>query len=88
MPTPPAILTKVKLLRNLSNSPNSNEASAASAIADRLIEKYNITPEELASLEKQEVSYSQNELLYHTFKVIGWMQALLLKSLVGCKRYF
>jgi len=76
--TPDTILTKVKLLRNLINSPNPNEASAARTMADKLIAKYNITDEELKSLEDQPPKYGVENLLFHTFSIIGWMQHLAL----------
>jgi len=76
MSTPETILTKVKLLLNLANSPNENEAAAAQAMADKLIAKYNITEEELASLAEKPPLYGKDDLLYHTFTMVGWMQRL------------
>jgi len=76
MSTPETILTKVKLLLNLANSPNANEAANAQAMADKLIAKYNITEEELASLDEKPPLYGKDDLLFHTFSVVGWMQRL------------
>lgn len=84
MPTPETILTKVKLLLNLANSPNENEAAAAQAMADKLIAKYNITEEELASLAEKPPLYGAEDLLFHTFSLVGWMQRLAL----ACAKQF
>jgi len=76
MPTPETILTKVKLLLNLANSPNENEAAAAQAMADKLIAKYNITEEELQSIADKPPLYGKDDLLYHVFSMVHWMQRL------------
>jgi hypothetical protein len=78
MSAPEHILSKVKLLRNLSNSPNANEAASALAMANKLIEKYNITDEELKSIEDKPPKYGDNEFLFHTFQVQNWLQQLAL----------
>jgi len=75
MSVPPAILNKVKLLINLANSPNPNEAETARAMADKLIAKYNISEEELASLEPKEF-YGENEKLFTTSGIVSWKQQL------------
>jgi len=77
MSIPPAILHKVKLLLNLANSPNPNEAENARAMADKFIAKYNITEEDLASLEPKEF-YGENEKLFVTLGICGWRQQLAL----------
>jgi hypothetical protein len=77
MSAPPSILNKVKLLLNLAASPNPNEASNAREMADKLISKYNITEEELASLEPKEF-YGENEKLFVTLGIVGWRQQLAL----------
>jgi hypothetical protein len=84
MSTPETILHKVKLLLNLANSPNENEAAAAQGMADKLIAKYNITEEELASLAEKQPLYGKDDLLYHTFTMVGWMQRLAL----ACAKQF
>jgi hypothetical protein len=83
MPAPPSILTKVKLLLNLASSPNPNEADNARAMADKLISKYNITEEELSSLDPKEY-YGENEKLFVTFGVVMWRQQLA----VAVAKYF
>jgi hypothetical protein len=78
MPTPETVLTKIKLLLNLGNSPNENEAAAAQAMADKLIAKYNVTEEELRSLAEKPPLYGKEDILFHTYSLIGWMQRLAL----------
>lgn len=77
MPTDQSILNKVKLLLNLSASPNPNEANNAKVLADKLIAKHNITEEELASLEEK-VFYGENEKLFVTNGLVPWRQQLAL----------
>src|SRR5574337_478381 len=77
MSAPQTILNKVKLLLNLANSPNPNEAENARALADKLISKYNITEEELAALDPKEF-YGENEKLFSTIGITGWKQQLAL----------
>jgi Protein of unknown function (DUF2786) len=77
MSAPPAILHKIKLLLNLANSSNPNEAENARAMADKFIVKYNITEDELAALEPKEF-YGENEKLFTTLGVVGWRQHLAL----------
>ena len=82
--TPAHILTKVKFLINLGSSPNANEAAAAVAAAEKLIAKYNISAEELKSIEDQPRVYSADSLLFKTFQVVNWMQHLAL----ACAKQF
>ena len=77
MATPPGILNKIKFLINLGNSPNINEATTAKALAEKLINKFKVTEAELESLE-QKLPYGENELLFHTFSIVGWMSRLAL----------
>ncbi len=83
MSAPPAILHKVKLLINLAGSPNPNEADTARAMADKLIAKYNITEEELSSLDEK-VFYGENEKLFSSVGIISWKQQLA----VAVSKYF
>ena len=78
MSTPESILSKVKLLLNLSNSPNPHEAENAKVMADKLIAKYNITEEELESLKDKKPLYGENERLYSSTGIVGWRQQLAL----------
>jgi len=83
MSAPPALLHKVKLLINLANSPNPNEAETARAMADKLIAKYNITEDELSSLDEK-VFYGENEKLFSTVGIVSWKQHLA----VAVSKYF
>lgn len=76
MPTPENILSKVKLLLNLTASPNPHEAETARGMVDRLIAKYNITDEELASLEEKKPLYGEDDKLFYTIGLVGWKQRL------------
>ena len=78
MSTPENILAKVKLLLNLIHSPNPNEAENARGMADKLITKYNITADELASLEDKKPLYGEDDKLFMTFGIEGWRQQLAL----------
>lgn len=78
MSAPESILLKVKLLLNLANSPNPNEAENARAMADKLVAKYNITEEELKSLEDKKPLYGADNKLYSTTSIVGWKQQLAL----------
>jgi hypothetical protein len=78
MSTPENILAKVKLLLNLRNSPNVNEAEAARIMVEKLIAKYNITTEELASLADKKPLYGEDDKLYMTIGLVGWRQRLAL----------
>jgi len=75
MSATPSILAKVKKLLALTNSPNTNEADNARSMADKLIEKYNITEEELGSLDPKEY-YGENEKLFVTLGMVMWRQQL------------
>ena len=76
--TPEPILHKIKLLLNLANSPNPNEAENARTMADKLISKYNITEEELKSLEEKKPLYGDDDKLFVTIGLVGWKQSLAL----------
>lgn len=84
MTTPAHILTKVRFLLNLGTSPNANEAAAAKSAAEKLIAKYNITEEELKAADDSPRVYSADSLIYKSFKVVGWMQHLVL----ACAKQF
>lgn len=47
-------------------------------MADRLIEKYNITEDELASLADKKPLYGEDEKVFMTFGICGWRQQLVL----------
>jgi hypothetical protein len=77
MSAPPAILNKIKLLRNLINSPNENESTTARSMMEGLIEKYKVSEAELNCLEEK-VYYGESEKLYTTIGIVGWRQQLAL----------
>lgn len=83
MPASPAILAKVKKLLNLATSSNPNEAATARELADKLIAKYNITEQELSSLDPKEY-YGENEKLFVTLGISPWRQQLA----VAVSKYF
>lgn len=78
MSTPEHILSKLKLLLNLKNSPNENEAANAAHMAENLINKYSISEEEIKSLEEKKPLYGDDDKLFVTFGIIGWKQSLAL----------
>lgn len=76
MPTPLNILNKIKLLQKLAGSPNPHEAESAKQLADKLIQKHNITPEELETIKDPKPLYGDDERLFITIGIIGWKQQL------------
>jgi hypothetical protein len=78
MSAPESVLNKVKLLLNLANSPNPNEAENAKAMADKLISKYNITPEELEAIKDKPNPYGEDNKLFVTIGLSSWRQQLAL----------
>ncbi len=78
MAAPETIISKLKLLLNLSQSPNPYEAETARVLAANLIEKYKLTEEELASLQEKKPLYGDDDKLFVTFGLVGWKQHLAL----------
>lgn len=78
MATPEHILNRVKLLINLSNSPVQGEADNAREAVAKLVAKYNITDEELKSLEDKKPLYGDDDKLFVTFGRVNWKQTLAL----------
>lgn len=72
------ILNKIKLLLNLANSPNPNEAESARAMAEKLISKYNITEEELKSIQDKPNPFTNDNKLFDTIGLSSWRQQLAL----------
>lgn len=75
MSAPPGILAKIKKLLGLATSSNVNEAQNAQALADGLMAKYNITADDLSSLDPKEY-YGENEKLFFTVGLSLWRQQL------------
>lgn len=71
------ILNKVKLLLGLAKSPNPHEAESARNLAQGLIEKHGVTPEEIEALNPKPL-YGDEEKVYVSLGVVGWMQQLCL----------
>lgn len=78
MSVPESILIKIKLLIKLGTSPNTNEAENAKAMAEKLIAKYELTEEELKSLEDKKPLYGEDEKVFSTIGLEGWRQQLVL----------
>jgi len=78
MSAPAPILAKIKLLLKLTASPNANEAENARVMADKLVTKYNITEDELKSLEDKKPLYGEDEKVFMTIGLCGWRQQLVL----------
>lgn len=78
MATPEHILQKVKLLINLSESPNKHEAENANVMVQKLIAKYGITQEELKSLEEKSPLWAEENRLFTTIGIVSWKQKLVL----------
>jgi len=72
------LLSKIKKLLSLGQSPNVNEAENARAMADKLIAKHNVTEEELASIADKGELYGDNEKIFSTIGIVGWKQQLAL----------
>lgn len=70
------ILNKIKLLLSLAASENKNEAANAQQLADNLINKHQITPEELDSLTPKEY-YNDNSKLIETREYKQWIPRLV-----------
>lgn len=78
MPVPPAILNKIKLLIKLTSSPNPHESETARTLADNLISKYNLSPEDLKALEDPKPLYGEDDKLFSTMGLVGWKSQLAL----------
>lgn len=72
------VLSKIKKLQALAENQNNNEASNAKMLADKLIIKYNITEDDLNSIQDKGPLYGENEKLYHSSFVIAWKNQLAL----------
>lgn len=76
--TNPEILNKIKYLQNLAKSDNENEAATAANLASKLIEKYQLSEEEVSSLTEKESPYGENERIFSMTGLILWKQQLIL----------
>lgn len=72
-------LLKIKHLFALSLSSNPNEAAAALAMADKLIAKFGVTPEQLGEIEASDKPiYSDDNLLHESDNLEDWKNLLAL----------
>jgi hypothetical protein len=78
------ILVKIKKLRALRINSNENEAQNADQLADRLIMKYNVSEEEIASLDIKPEFYTQDDRIFSTIGAVQWKRQLIL---LLCKQY-
>lgn len=69
------VISKIKLLLKLAESPNENESANAKALANSLIEKYGISPEEL---KDNTFSYPEENILFRTFVRSFWKNRLAI----------
>ena len=80
-----AHLQKIKDLLKLATSSNDNEAATAKFLADKLIAKYEVTPDQLADIEASDKPiYDDDDLLLDTEMLADWINIL---ALVVCKKY-
>lgn len=70
-----SIIERVKKLLSLSQSSNVNEAAAAAAAANRLIDKFRLSQSDLINNDDQIVE--DNEYIYETKKVTQWKLSLI-----------
>jgi len=73
-----AVLAKIAKLFALANNSNSNEGNTARSLANNLIDKYQITEQEISSLEDKTPLYSDHDKLFTTFGIVVWKQQLAL----------
>ena len=78
------ILNKIKLLLNLANSPNEHEAANARDMAEKLIVKYEISPDQLKTIEEKPPVYTDDTKLYSTIGLESWRSQLALGV---CRKY-
>lgn len=76
--TSQGILDKIKFLLKLSASDNIHEANNARMGAEKLIKKFNVTDEELASIVDKKPAYGEDERLFHTSYQVPWKMQLSL----------
>lgn len=72
-------LQKIKLLLNLAKSPEPGEAANAAAMALKLIQKFNVTDEQLQEIESSDKPiYTDENLLLDTPELADWKNILAL----------
>lgn len=81
-----AHLHKIKLLLALTESPEANEAAAAQAMVDKLVAKYNVTPEQLNALKNKQELNMDDQLLFKVKERLEWKAhlAFIIASKFDC----
>ncbi len=77
------ILERLRRLLKLSQSENPNEAATAKSMADKLIEKHQVSLEEIDSVADKKPLYGDNEKLYSSTEFSRWKA--MLAGIVGFK---
>lgn len=87
MPASEQILTKIKLLLKLKESPSIHESEAAASMAANLIDKYGVTIEELEGIKDKPPVYSTDDSLFTVVGIVGWKSQLALAIAVKLDCY-
>ena len=84
-----SVIEKVKKLLALSKSSNANEAAAAAALANKLIDQYRLEESELENNEEHESILEEADSLYESGRLTQWKSSLacLLARHYGCAIY-
>lgn len=86
-----SVIDKVKKLQSLSKSNNINEAIAAAAVANKLIDQYRLSQIDLefTDIENSEPIEEDFEFVYETGKITQWKVhlAMILAQHYGCYIY-
>lgn len=77
------ILERLRRLLKLAQSENPNESATAKAMADKLVEKYSISPEEVGSVADKKPLYGDDEKIYSSTEFCRWKATLA--GVVGFK---
>lgn len=73
-----AVLSKIKKLQTLASKGTGNEAGNAQKLADDMIGKYDVSEEELLSIQDTGPLYGEDDKIFSTVGVIPWKQQLIL----------
>ena len=80
-----SVISKVQKLLALSKSSNENESKAALNAANKIIDEFRLTSEDLSYTAEDEIAFDEG-YVYETSKVTAWKQSLLhvLAKHFGC----
>jgi hypothetical protein len=73
-----SIIERISKLRALSSSSNVNEASTAAAIAEKLIQEYNLSEAELQATTGKSDPIVEGAVLYSSGRIVPWKSELAL----------